>query len=82
MAAQDPELIAFGRTIRRLRAERNMTASELAGAAGLTPRRLDAIETGRLDPPYDVLFALAHGLNIKPAELMRQADAEAKDGDA
>lgn len=59
-----------------------MSARELAVAAGLTPKRLHAIEAGRSDPRYDVLLALAQGLNIKPAELMRRAGDEAKDGDA
>ena len=57
--AQDRELIAFGRAVRRLRDERNLSAGELAAAAGLAPGRLAAIEAGRLDPHYDVLLALA-----------------------
>jgi len=82
MAEQDHELIALGRAVRQLREQQNMTEGELAAAAGLKLRRLDAIETGRSDPHYDGLLALARGLNIKPGELMRRADAEAKNGDA
>ncbi|HEX5851567.1 MAG TPA: helix-turn-helix transcriptional regulator [Solirubrobacteraceae bacterium] len=74
-------LIGFGRAIRQLRAERNISAGELAAAAGLTPRRLDAIESGRHDPRYDVLIALARGLGVTPAVLVVRAD-EAKGGDA
>jgi transcriptional regulator with XRE-family HTH domain len=77
MAEQDPELLALGRTIRRLREQTNMTKGELAGAAGLTRGRLAAIEAGRHDPHLDELMALAEGLNIKPAELVGQADAGA-----
>jgi transcriptional regulator with XRE-family HTH domain len=82
MAEQDRELIALGRAVRQLRGERDISAGELAVAAGLTLARLNAIEAGRFDPRLDVLLALAHGLSIKPAELMRRADAEAKGGDA
>lgn len=82
MAEHDRWLIALGRAIRQLRVERNIGAGELAAAAGLTPRRIDALEAGRLDPPYDVLLALARGLGVKPAELVRHAENRAKDGDA
>lgn len=75
-------LIALGRAIRKLRAERNMSAGELAAAAGLKLGRLGAIEAGRLDPPYDIFFALAVGLGVKSSELVQRAEAEAKDGDA
>jgi transcriptional regulator with XRE-family HTH domain len=79
---QDRELIALGRAVRQLRDERDMSDGKLAAAAGLTPGRLAAIEAARFDPPYDVLLALARGLGVKPAELVRRADAEAKDGHA
>jgi ribosome-binding protein aMBF1 (putative translation factor) len=75
-------LIALGRAIRKLRAERNISASELAVAAGLKPGRLDSIEAGRCDPPYDVFFALAVGLGVKSSELVQRAEAEAKDGES
>jgi transcriptional regulator with XRE-family HTH domain len=78
MAEQDRELIAFGRAVRRLREQRNMNEGELAEAAGLTPGRLDAIETGRNDPAYDTMLALAHGLNVNLSELVILADAETK----
>jgi transcriptional regulator with XRE-family HTH domain len=76
MGEHDRWLIALGRAIRQLRAERNISADELAAAAGLTSRRLDAIESGRFDPRYDVLLALARGLGVKAAELLGRADAE------
>jgi transcriptional regulator with XRE-family HTH domain len=69
-------LIGLGRAIGQLRAEQNISAGELAVAAGLTRRRLDAIEAGRFDPPFDVLLALARGLNVKPAELAGRAETE------
>lgn len=82
MPEQDRELIALGRTIRRLRTERHITERELAATTGVTPERLAAIEAGRFDPRYDALLALAYALNVKPSELVNCADAEAKAGDA
>lgn len=70
------QLVAFGRAVRELRAEQNITAGELAAAAGLTPGRLDAIEAGRLDLRYDAMLALARGLRVEPAELANRADRE------
>jgi transcriptional regulator with XRE-family HTH domain len=65
MSEHDLWLAALGRAIRQLRAERNITARELAVAAGVAPGRLDSIEAGRFDPTYDVFLALAHGLGVK-----------------
>jgi transcriptional regulator with XRE-family HTH domain len=82
MPGQDRELIALGRAIRRLRTARHVSAAELAISAGLTQPGLEAIEAGRCDPRLDVLLALAHGLSVKPSELVKQTDAETTDGDA
>ena len=79
-AEPNPHLIAFGRAVRHLRADQNISAGELAVAAGLTPGRLDAIEAGRFDPAYDVLLALAHGLSVTVAAVVDRAEAELKGG--
>jgi transcriptional regulator with XRE-family HTH domain len=61
----DPDLIALGQTVRQLREERDIDTRSLATAAGVEPRRLEAIEAGRQDPRYDVLLALAGGLGVE-----------------
>jgi len=66
-------LIALGRAIREVRDERSMDADDLAAATGIERKRLDAIEAGQSDPPYDVLLALARGLDIEPAVLVSRA---------
>ncbi|HTX12209.1 MAG TPA: helix-turn-helix transcriptional regulator [Solirubrobacteraceae bacterium] len=82
MTEHERMLLELGRTVRHLRTERHMSEDELAGAAGLTPGRLDAIEAGRYDPPWDVLFALADALGVKASALVKDALAETNDGDA
>jgi ribosome-binding protein aMBF1 (putative translation factor) len=72
-------LIALGQTIRQLRVERDMSAEQLAGAAGLKQTRLEAIEAGRLDLRYEVLLALAGGLGVQSGELVTRAEAVARD---
>lgn len=66
-------LIALGLAIREMRDERNMEPDDLAAAAGIERERLDAIEAGQFDPPFDVLLALARGLGIEPAALVSRA---------
>jgi transcriptional regulator with XRE-family HTH domain len=69
-------LIALGRAIREVRNERSMDPDDLADAAGIERERLDAIEAGKSDTPYDVLLALARGLDIEPAALVRRAGSK------
>jgi transcriptional regulator with XRE-family HTH domain len=69
-------LIALGRSIRDVRDERSMEPDELAAAAGIERERLDAIEAGQSDAPYDVLLALARGLGIEPAVLVSRAGSK------
>lgn len=71
---KDADLLVLGRAIRRMREQQDMSADELAGATGMHRRRIDALETGRLDPTYELLLALADGLDIQPSELVTLAE--------
>jgi transcriptional regulator with XRE-family HTH domain len=73
MTTAKQELTALGRTIREIRRERSIKASDLATAAEIVPRHLTAIEAGRSDPSYDLLLALARGLGIDPGMLVGRA---------
>jgi transcriptional regulator with XRE-family HTH domain len=73
MTERDRELIAFGLTIRRAREEKGISPDVLAAAAGVERERLDAIEAGRFEPAVDVLVALADGLGVGLAVLVRRA---------
>ena len=69
----DPELVALGRAIGRLRKQRAMSTGELARATGIAASRLGALEAGEVDPTYDVLLALADGLGVPLEEFVRLA---------
>jgi transcriptional regulator with XRE-family HTH domain len=56
-----------------MREERGMSPDRLADATGMTRQRIDAMETGRLDPSYDLLLALAEGLRAQPSALVALA---------
>jgi ribosome-binding protein aMBF1 (putative translation factor) len=57
-------LLALGRAIRQLREERGMTPAELASAAEIEQKQLEALEAGRLALADDLLLALTRALDI------------------
>jgi transcriptional regulator with XRE-family HTH domain len=71
---RDANLLVLGRAVRRIREQRRMSADDLAAATGMTRERLDALETGRLDPTYELLLALADGLDTQPSALVGLAE--------
>ncbi len=79
MPAGDPKLVALGRATRQLREKRGMTTATLAIAADLDRDLVEAIEKGRHDPHYDVMLALADGLGVGLAVVVRRS--ERPDGD-
>ena len=60
---------AMGRFAASLRAERGVSADDLACFIGSTPRRLLSLENGRGMLPPDSFRALADYLNVSIAEL-------------
>jgi len=65
-----PTLAALGRRVRQLREGQGIGIDGLADRAEIEPRELRALEAGVLDPSYDVLIALARGLDISTAMLV------------
>jgi transcriptional regulator with XRE-family HTH domain len=66
----DQDLAALGQVIRRARQERDISVGQLAATAGIPPRQVEALEAGRLNPGYRLLFNLADGLGIRPTEIV------------
>jgi transcriptional regulator with XRE-family HTH domain len=67
---QSADLVLLGQAVRQMREQRDMSPDELADAIGTSRQRIDAIETGRLDPSYALLLALADGLRTRPSILV------------
>ena len=61
----DPELLALGQTVRRLRVERGLSQEELADLSGLHRNYIGGIERGERNVGVKALFAIARGLKIK-----------------
>ena len=64
--------LCIGREVRQLRQKHNMTVTELADLAGLSPGMLSKIENGLTSPSLGTLQALASALNVSVTSLMRR----------
>ena len=56
--------VSIGRRVRHLRQRLQLTATELAAEAGLSPGMLSKIENGGTSPSLSTLRALARALNV------------------
>jgi transcriptional regulator with XRE-family HTH domain len=70
-STKDPELVAFGRRLRKLRKAAGMTQEELAHAAGLHWTYVGQIERGERNLTYKNVAKLARGLGLEATELVR-----------
>lgn len=73
VAVEASELQALGEAIRALRGPR-LSQVELAARAGLHNTYLSGIERGQRNPSWTVVRAIAAGLEVTVAELVRVAE--------
>lgn len=66
--------LAIGSQIHRARMESGRSIRELAKLAGVSGKRLSALEAGEAEPSLGELEALAHYLHVPIEELMRDND--------
>jgi transcriptional regulator with XRE-family HTH domain len=64
-----------------MREQLGMSAEELADATGMSRQRIYALETGHLDPTYELLLALARGLNTQVSTLATLAEQLKESGE-
>jgi transcriptional regulator with XRE-family HTH domain len=67
----DPDLVALGDAVRRVRVSQQRSVRDVARAAGVSEQRLALIEAGRCDVRYEQLLDLARSLDLSAAELWR-----------
>jgi len=60
---------ALGGILRARRLAEGRTLSEVAAEAGLSPAHLSEVERGRKEVSTERLLAVAHALNVPPAEV-------------
>lgn len=68
---KDPELVALGARIRRLREAAGMTQEGVAHAADIHWTYVGQIERGERNPTYKNLLRLAAGLGVEPSRILR-----------
>lgn len=77
------ELVVFGRTIRRIRRERDLSQHALASVAGLAEKHVSEIERANREPKLTTILKLAKGLDVPVGELIAEVAAQLQaDGDA
>jgi DNA-binding XRE family transcriptional regulator len=69
-----PELSVLGRAVRLTRERRNLSTDELARAIAIPRENIAALESGCLDPTYELLVAIAEGLGTQPSALVLLAE--------
>ena len=60
----------FGKTLRRLRQDRELTQEKLAASANLTMGFVNSLELGYKTPGLTTILKLARALGVSPAELL------------
>jgi len=74
--ADDEELRALGRAIRRLRRERELSQEAVAAAAGLHPNQVGRLERATADVYASTILRVVRGLGVPLAELARLYDEQ------
>ncbi len=73
MTSDQEQLKYLGEAIRAIREEKDLTVEALATAASTTPEQLHTLESGELDPEYELLIGLADSLGVSAATLIGRA---------
>jgi transcriptional regulator with XRE-family HTH domain len=74
MRTASPQLIAFGRTLRKARRDRDLSQEALADGAGLSAKHVGEIERANKDPRLTTVLKLASALELRSGELFDQFD--------
>ena len=74
MKKKNPVLVAFGNSIRKLRAKKNLTQRELAKRAGMDVTYISGIERGVRNPSLKSLESVAIGLGCSISETCKDLD--------
>jgi transcriptional regulator with XRE-family HTH domain len=74
MRTVSPQLLAFGRTLRKARRDRDLSQEALAHAAGLSAKHVGEIERANKDPRLTTVLKLADALDLRSGEMFGAFD--------
>ena len=74
MRAGSPQLDAFGRTVRKVRRDLELSQEALADRAGLSSKHVGEIERANKDPRLTTVLKLARALDVRSGELFTAVD--------
>lgn len=63
----------FGKRVRELRKERELSQIELAAKVGIDRSYMGFLERGERNPSLEVITKIAEALSVTPDELLKQA---------
>ena len=67
-----------GKTIRRLRKEKELSQDVLSGLAGIARSHLAMIENGSKQPNFETIWKISLALNMRPSELVSYSNSTPK----
>jgi len=74
MRTASPQLLAFGRTLRKARRDRDLSQEALADEAGLSAKHVGEIERANKDPRLTTILKLATAMDMRSGELFGEFD--------
>jgi transcriptional regulator with XRE-family HTH domain len=74
MRTPSPQLLTFGRTLRKARRDRDLSQEALADRAGLSAKHVGEIERANKDPRITTVLKLADALQLDAGELFTLYD--------
>lgn len=74
MRTSPPQLIAFGRTVRKARRDLELSQEALADRAGLSSKHVGEIERANKDPRLTTVLKIASALGLRSGDLFDSVD--------
>jgi len=75
-------LHVLGLAIGQVRERHGVSVEELSAATGVAPARIRALESGQVDPGYDLLLTLADGIGVRLSAFMVRVEEIEAEGQA
>lgn len=72
MRMSKKDLQKFGKRLKSLRIDRNLTQLELAEILDMSPNFIGMIERGERNTTVENVFKIARALNVKPSNLFEE----------